>query len=199
VIAVIDYGAGNLRSVANALDVSASAYRIVNDPEGLKKTSKIILPGVGHFGQMVRALDRLGLRRSLRERLQNGALFLGICLGFQALFEGSEEAPGAKGLALLPGTAKRFPLGTRVPHMGWNRIVRAADATARLLCGIGEEPFVYFAHSYYLPVIPAASASCSYEVPFTAAVEAGGLLGVQFHPEKSGPVGLRIIRNFAEL
>jgi len=198
-IAIIDYGAGNLRSVANTLDLMAAAYRFVSRPEELKGASRIILPGVGHFGQLMRALDRLDLRTALQDRIQAGTLFLGICLGFQALLQGSEEAPGELGLGLLAGRAERFPQATRVPHMGWNRLGWTRAAPSNLFRRAGAEPYVYFAHSYYVPIVPAASASCTYAVTFTAAFEAGSLHGVQFHPEKSGPVGLQIIRNFVEL
>jgi imidazole glycerol phosphate synthase glutamine amidotransferase subunit len=197
-IAVIDYGAGNLRSVVNALDEISVIGRVVSRPEDLVAASKIILPGVGHFGQMMRALDSLGLRNALVEQLKSGTPFLGVCLGFHALLEGSEEAPEARGLGLLPGRVQRFPAGTRVPHMGWNQLNPENGRRPSLLEGISSGAYVYFAHSYYVPLLARASATCTYCVPFTAAIAEGNLSGVQFHPEKSGAAGLRILQNFAE-
>lgn len=196
-IGVIDYGGGNLRSVENALREIGAAHQRVRAAADLRHTDKIILPGVGHFGRMMRALEASGLRRALLERIAAGAPFLGICLGMQALFEGSEEEPAAPGLGLLAGRVRRFPAGARVPHMGWNRI--AALSRARLLEGTGEGAYVYFAHSYYAPVGSVTAATAAYQVEFTALLEDANVFGVQFHPEKSGDVGLRILRNFVEL
>jgi imidazole glycerol-phosphate synthase subunit HisH len=193
-IAIFDYGAGNLRSVQNTLDETGAAYELVRDADGLRRASKIILPGVGHFGQMMRALDALGVRDVFKERIRVGVPFLGICLGLQALFERSEEAPDEKGLAIFPGSVARFPQDARVPHMGWNTLDRVK--TSRLLKDIDEHPYVYFAHSYYVPVTPQAAATCTYLNPYTAVLEQDNVCGVQFHPEKSGPVGLKIIENF---
>jgi len=196
-IAVFDYGAGNLRSVENTLGELGSEYTLVRDSEGLRRASKIILPGVGHFGQMMRALNALGVRTAFLERIGAGVPFLGICLGLQALFEASEEAPEARGLGLYPGRVRRFPEDARVPHMGWNELeVRGAS---KLLRGLDARPFVYFAHSYYVPEDIRAAATCTYEVPYTAVLESENVFGVQFHPEKSGPAGLKIVRNFVEL
>lgn len=196
-IAILDYGAGNLRSVENTLEALGAGYTLVRDAAGLQRASKIILPGVGHFGQMMRALETMAVREALVERIRAGVPFLGICLGLQALFQASEEAPEVEGLGLFKGLVKRFPPGVRVPHMGWNEL--AARNNSLLLRGLGRSPYVYFAHSYYVPVTPEAAATCLYGVPYTAALEAGNVFGVQFHPEKSGPAGLRIIRNFVEL
>lgn len=195
-IAIFDYGAGNLRSVENTLAEIGAAYELVRDAAGLERSSKIILPGVGHFGQMLRALDEMGVRSALKERIRAGVPFLGICLGLQALFERSEEAPELDGLALFPGTVRRFPPGIRVPHMGWNDLEAVREC--RLLRGLPARPFVYFAHSYYAPVTEATAATCTYSTPYTAILEVGNTFGVQFHPEKSGPVGLAIMRNFVE-
>ena len=195
-IAIFDYGAGNLRSVQNTLAEIGATYTLVRDAEGLKKASKIILPGVGHFGQMMRALDELGVRDTLQETIRGGTPFLGICLGLQGLFESGEEAPEVQGLGIFKGQVRRFPHDARVPHMGWNELdVRPGSR----LIPEGASPFVYFAHSYYVPEVPDASALCTYEVRYTAALEAGNVFGVQFHPEKSGPVGLEIVRRFVEL
>jgi imidazole glycerol phosphate synthase glutamine amidotransferase subunit len=193
VIAVFDYGAGNLRSVQNTLAEVGCEYEVVRDAAGLERASKIVLPGVGHFGQMMRSLT---VQATLRERIAAGVPFLGICLGMQALFERSEEAPELEGLGLYRGVVKRFPADARVPHMGWNELeVRPGSR----LIPEGSKPFVYFAHSYYVPEVEQASAVCTYEVRYTAALEAGNVFGVQFHPEKSGPVGIGIVRRFVEL
>lgn len=194
-IAIVDYGAGNLRSVSNTLDEIGADYKIFSAPNGLESAPKIILPGVGHFGQMMRALDQRGFREPLLERIRAGIPFLGICLGLQALFESSEEAPSERGLGIFPGSIRRFT-EARVPQMGWNNLERARDS--RLLDGLSNRPYVYFANSYYASEVPEASAVATYGVRFTAILEHQNLSGVQFHPEKSGPVGLRIVRNFIE-
>lgn len=196
-ITILDYGAGNLRSVQNTLGAIGAAYCLTNSAEGLHAAGKIILPGVGHFGQMMRTLDELGLRGPLEARIRQGVPFLGICLGLQGMFESSAEAPEVRGLGLFPGRIERFPEHARVPHMGWN--VLAPDPGSRLLRGVAAQPYVYFAHSYYAPVMEATAATCTYEVPYTAVLERGNIFGVQFHPEKSGPLGLQIVRNFVEL
>jgi len=193
-ITVFDYGAGNLRSVSNTLAELGCEYTLVRNAEGLRNASKILLPGVGHFGQMMPALDPLDLRETLVDRIHAGIPFLGICLGLQALFESSEEAPEVRGLAIYPGTVRRFPAGARVPHMGWNELEVPGDS--KLVRNLPGRPYVYFAHSYYVPVNERAAATCTYEVPYTAVLEAGNVFGVQFHPEKSGPVGLQIVKNF---
>jgi imidazole glycerol phosphate synthase glutamine amidotransferase subunit len=196
-ISIFDYGAGNLRSVQNTLGELGWEYELVRDAEGLRAASKIILPGVGHFGQMMRALDALQVRDALLERIRAGVPFLGICLGLQALFDSSEEAPDERGLGLYPGTVRRFPADARVPHMGWNELDARPDS--KLVRNLDARPYVYFAHSYYVPENERASATCTYAIPYTAVLECGNVFGVQFHPEKSGPVGLRIVSNFLEL
>jgi imidazole glycerol phosphate synthase glutamine amidotransferase subunit len=196
-IAILDYGAGNLRSVENTLAEVGAPYTLVRDSGGLRDASKIILPGVGHFGQMLRALDRMQVRETLVERIRAGIPFLGICLGLHALLEGSDEAPELPGLGLFPGVVRRFPLDARVPHMGWNELEPRRDS--RLLAGLGLRPYVYFAHSYYVPVSPFAAATCTYGLSYTAALESDNIFGVQFHPEKSGPLGLKIVSNFMKL
>jgi len=196
-IAILDYGAGNLRSVENTLGEIGATYALVRDAAGLRKASKIILPGVGHFGQMMRALDRLQVRGALVDCIRGNVPFLGICLGLQALFTASEEAPDVRGLGIFEGVVQRFPQGARVPHMGWNDL--QLRAPSRLLARLDVQPFVYFAHSYYVPETQATAATCIYCVPYTAVLDAGNIFGVQFHPEKSGPVGLRIVKNFVEM
>lgn len=196
---VFDYGAGNLRSVANTLESVSAPFEIVSDARGLAAASRIILPGVGHYGQLLRSLDALGVRGALCERIAAGVPFLGICLGLQALFESSEEA-GERGLGIYPGRVVRFPPEARVPQMGWNCL--EPQGSPRLLRGVGASAYVYFANSYYVPAAAAgirAAALCRYSgQTFCAALEAGNVFGVQFHPEKSGPLGQRIVRNFLE-
>lgn len=196
-IAVFDYGAGNLRSVENTLAALGWEYTLVRGAEGLRAASKVILPGVGHFGQMMRALDALHVRGALLERISAGVPFLGICLGLQALFETSEEAPEVRGLGVYPGAVRRFSVDARVPHMGWNELTVRRES--KLVRKLAARPFVYFAHSYYVPENERAAATCTYEVPYTAVLECGNVYGVQFHPEKSGAVGLQIVRNFLDL
>ena len=195
-ITILDYGAGNLRSVQNTLGEIGADFGLVRDSAGLGHATKIILPGVGHFGQMMRALDQMQVREALLERIRAGVPFLGICLGLQALFESSEEAPEVRGLGLFPGEIRRFPATARVPHMGWNEIEPRHDA--KLLTNLAPHPYLYFAHSYYAPLTEATAATCQYNVPYTAVLETKNIFGVQFHPEKSGPVGLRIVKNFVD-
>jgi imidazole glycerol-phosphate synthase subunit HisH len=196
-IAIFDYGAGNLRSVENTLGEIGARYTLVRDAAGLRHASKIILPGVGHFGQMMRALDQLAVREAFIERIRADVPFLGICLGLQGLFTSSEEAPEVHGLGIFEGTVRRFPRDARVPHMGWNEL--EPRAASRLLAKLDPNPYVYFAHSYYVPETAATAARSTYAVPYTAVLESGNIFGVQFHPEKSGPIGLRIVKNFVEL
>jgi imidazole glycerol phosphate synthase glutamine amidotransferase subunit len=183
--------------VQNTLNEIGAEYTLVRDAAGLAQASKIILPGVGHFGQMMRSIDAMGVRQAFLDRMQAGVPFLGICLGMQGLFEKSAEASDVRGFGVFPGDVQRFPLDARVPHMGWNNLTPAKPG--KLLTGLGADPFVYFAHSYYVPVTPQTAATCTYTQPYTAVLESDNLYGVQFHPEKSGPVGLRIVKNFLEL
>lgn len=196
-IAIFDYGAGNLRSVENTLAAIGMRYEIVTDAEGLCRADKIILPGVGHFGQLIRSLDALGVRDTFCERIGVGVPFLGICLGMQALFERSEEAPDLDGLGIYPGVVRRFDTDARVPHMGWNELEQ--NGQPRLFDGLGEHLYVYFAHSYYVPAEVAGervAALCDYGIRYAAAIEFHNVFGVQFHPEKSGVLGQKIIQNF---
>ncbi len=196
-VVVFDYGAGNLRSVLNTLGAIGAEYELVDDVAGLESAEKIILPGVGHFGQMVRTLDAMRVRKPLLSRITAGVPFLGICLGLQALFEESEEAPELQGLGLFAGKVKRFPNDARVPHMGWNEL--EVKAGSKLLRNLPERPYLYFAHSYYIPAHQHAAATCVYSEPFTAVLEYENVYGVQFHPEKSGALGLQIVKNFVDL
>ena len=194
---IVDYGAGNLRSVQNTLDELGAEYVVTNQPQAVQEADKLLLPGVGHFGQMMTALDRLSLRDPILERMRAGVPMLGICLGLQSLFETSEESPDSRGLGVFPGTVKRFTGDIRIPHMGWNSL--SAVRATRLLEGLPKEPYAYFAHSFYVPVMEATAATCTYAQPYTAILERENIFGVQFHPEKSGPVGLQIVKNFLDL
>lgn len=196
-IAVLDYGAGNLRSVQNALGALGARYEIVRDAKGLHRASKILLPGVGHFGQMMRALDQLNVRVTLTDCIKRGVPFFGICLGLQALFERSAEAPEVEGLGFFAGSVLRFPAKARVPHMGWNTV--SLVRPARLLGGPDAQAYFYFANSYYAPLCDATVGRCTYTLPFTAVLESGHIFGVQFHPEKSGRAGLAVLGRFLEL
>ena len=193
VISVFDYGAGNLRSVQNTLGAIGAEYELIRDAAGIQQATKLILPGVGHFGQMMRALDDLQVRGALIQRIRAGVPFLGICLGLQALFETSEEAHGERGLGIYKGEVKRFRGDLRIPHMGWNQVQPCRPNTL-----LASPAHLYFAHSYYCPVTPETAAVCDYMVPYTAVLEQANVRGVQFHPEKSGPAGLQIVRNFVE-
>jgi len=194
---IVDYGAGNLRSVGNTLDHLGAAYTVTSKPEDVMQAEKIILPGVGHFGQMMHAIDELGLREALIARIRGGVPFLGICIGLQCLFEASEESRGGKGLGIFPGTVRRFRGEARIPHMGWNSLERVK--ASRLLKNLTDGTFTYFAHSYYAPLIRETAATCTYMHPYTAVLEEENVHAVQFHPEKSGPTGLQVMRNFLEL
>jgi imidazole glycerol phosphate synthase glutamine amidotransferase subunit len=188
-LVILDYGAGNLRSVQNTLDEIGACYQVVDK---LVPADKIILPGVGHFGQMMRALAPQ--RHAVVDAIRSGTPFLGICLGLQALFESSEEAGDVTGFGLFPGTVKRFPPDARCPQMGWNTLQPVKRS--RL---VDREPYVYFANSYYCPVSDATAATSTYSgVTFTSVLEQGNVYGVQFHPEKSGPAGMEIVRRFVE-
>jgi imidazole glycerol-phosphate synthase subunit HisH len=197
VISILDYGAGNLRSVQNTLAELGAAYKLIDTPEAVREADKLVLPGVGHFGQLMISLDALRLRQPILEKIAAGTPFFGICLGMQALFQGSDEAPELMGLGLFPERIERFPAGARVPHMGWNSLLPKPGS--KLLANLPDPIYVYFANSYYAPPIEATAAACEYQLPFTAVLEKDNVYGVQFHPEKSGPTGLKIVKNFLEL
>jgi len=197
VTTIVNYGAGNIRSVQNTLDELGASYFVTDQPADVLAASKIILPGVGHFGQMMQAIDRMHLREPLLDRIRAGVPFLGICIGLQCLFDSSEEAPGLNGLGVLTGQVKRFVGNARIPHMGWNSLER--NRPSRLLNGLPENTFTYFAHSYYAPLTGATAATCTYIHPYSAVLEQANLYAVQFHPEKSGPAGLHVVKNFLEL
>ena len=199
--AIIDYDAGNLRSVEKALQALGEETVITRDREEILAADRVILPGVGAFGDAMEKLHQYGLVEIIRQVVQKGTPFLGICLGLQLLFEESEESQGVPGLGILKGKIRRIPNtpGLKIPHMGWNSLTLRPET--RLFSGLGEEPYVYFVHSYYLeaadPEIVAASAD--YGVVIHAAVETGNVFACQFHPEKSSDTGLQILKNFISL
>ena len=195
-IAVLDYGIGNLRSAERALVHVGAAARLVSDPAEVEGAAGVVLPGVGAFGPCARALDRSGLGDAARRAIDAGVPFLGICVGFQLLYDGSEEAPGQAGLGVLSGTVRRLASSEKVPQMQWNSLARVRPS--KLLAGLGEEPWVYFVHSYAPEVGAETVATCDYGGTLAAAAETGAVWGTQFHPEKSGAVGLAILANFVE-
>ncbi len=200
-IAIVDYDAGNMRSVAKALTHLGEEPVITRDTDVLDGADKIILPGVGAFGDAMGRLTDLGLVDPIRSVIKEGKPFLGICLGLQLLYESSEEAPGVAGLSVLKGAIARIPRGEyrKIPHMGWNSL--AFPNEGRLFKGIESDPYVYFVHSYYLKADDRSSvtATCEYNVTIDASVESGNVFACQFHPEKSGAVGLGILKNFIDL
>jgi glutamine amidotransferase len=200
-IALIDYGSGNIRSVHKALEHEGASVRLVGTPEGLAKADAVVLPGVGAFADCVAGIASRGLWEPLEAWLQSGKPFLGICVGYQMLFEESEEATdGSRGFGFFPGKVKRFDTPEiKVPQIGWNAL-KLTPPDHPLWRGLPENPHVFFVHSYYpVPSNPAeAIATADYGVPFAAAAARGNVAGVQFHPEKSQKVGLQILRNFIE-
>jgi imidazole glycerol-phosphate synthase subunit HisH len=195
-IAIVDYGAGNLVSVKKALDWLGEESAITSDPARVSDAAKIVLPGVGHFAS-TSALRSSGLQYAISHAIERGVAFLGICVGMQWMFQRSQESAETPGLALFQGECERFPANVKSPHVGWNSL--RLSQSSRLLRGIGESPFVYFTHSFRAPIIETTTACCDYGGSFSAAVERDNLFGVQFHPEKSGEVGLQLLRNFCEL
>jgi imidazole glycerol-phosphate synthase subunit HisH len=195
-IAVVDYKAGNLTSVMKALAAVGADAVATEDPETVRRADKIVLPGVGHFAA-TEFLDTHGLKQAIAERTAAGIPFLGICVGLQWLFAGSTEAPDQKGLGAFHVVCERFAEGKKIPHVGWNSL--DVNPNSRLMSGIPNGSFVYFTHSYRAPVTNGTVAVTNYGEAFTAAAERDNIMGVQFHPEKSGAAGLRILRNFLEV
>lgn len=199
--AIIDYGAGNIRSVEKALRYLGDDCYVTNDPKEIRKAGRVILPGVGAFGKAMDSMRASGLEETVKEVAKSGTPFLGICLGLQLLFPRSEESPNALGLALLDGEIVRFSPdpGLKVPHMGWNSLELKNDG--RLFKNLPDQPYVYFVHSYYLKAKNRneEKASCNYGIDFDASVESGNVFACQFHPEKSGETGLQILKNFLEI
>ena len=200
-IAIIDYDAGNIKSVEKALLLLGQDVVITGDREEILKADKVVLPGVGAFGDAMDNLRRTGLDQVIREVTDRGTPFLGICLGLQLLFERSDEAPGVDGLGILEGEILRIPDkdGLKIPHMGWNSL--HLENNGRLFRGIEEGSYVYFVHSYYLKAADErlVKASTEYSTHIHASVEKGNVFACQFHPEKSSDVGIQILRNFVEL
>ena len=195
-IAVLDYGIGNLRSAEKALQHLGAPAVLTSDSGDARRAVGVVLPGVGAFGRCMEELRASGLESVVRDAVADGKPFLGICVGMQMLFEGSEETPGVAGIGLLDGTVRRLPPGLRTPHMGWNQL-DVTDGSA-LLSGLPDQPYVYFVHSYApVPADPAViAATTDYGGPIGAAVEQGGLWATQFHPEKSAANGLAVLANF---
>jgi glutamine amidotransferase len=193
-IAVLDYGIGNLRSAERALVHVGAAARLVSDPGEVEDASGVVLPGVGAFGPCATALGRTGLGAAARRVIDAGVPFLGICVGFQLLYEGSDEAPGQPGLGVFSGTVRRLPETVKVPQMQWNALAPLRPSS--LLADLGARPWVYFVHSYAPEVAGETVATCEYGGDVAAAAELGAVYGTQFHPEKSGAVGLAILANF---
>jgi glutamine amidotransferase len=195
-IAIVDYKAGNLTSVKKAFDRIGAEAVVTSDPDVVVKADKIVLPGVGHFSATC-ALSSAGLREAIAAATQRKVPYLGICVGMQWMLESSEEAPSVKGLGIWAGACEHFPVEVKAPHVGWNQLEIRGDS--RLLKSIPSDSFVYFTHSYRVPVLEDTVAATEYGGKFSAAVERDHLFGVQFHPEKSGAVGLRLLENFCGL
>jgi glutamine amidotransferase len=193
-IAIVDYQAGNLASVKKAFDHLGAETIVTGYPEQVRKADKIVLPGVGHFAA-TKTLDDSGLRECIGESIGRGAPFLGICVGMQWLLSSSEEAPGVTGLALWAGECSRFPAEVKSPHVGWNSL-EIRDGASRLMRGLQSGAFVYFTHSYRAPLLTGTTAECEYGGRFSAAIEQDNIFAVQFHPEKSGAVGLKVLEHF---
>jgi glutamine amidotransferase len=195
-IAIVDYGAGNLSSVEKAFDSLGAEVLVTDNPATVAAADKIIFPGVGHFSSL-QILERTGLRAALLQSASSGKPFLGICLGMQWLFEGSEESSEVAGAGIFPGKCRQFPSIVKSPHVGWNSL--KIQQGSRLLRGIAQDSFVYYTHSFHAPVVSSMSAATDYGLRFAGAVEQDNIFGVQFHPEKSGEVGLSILKNFCEV
>ena len=200
-IAIIDYGAGNLHSVKNALDFLGADNIVTGNKEEILNADKVILPGVGAFGDAMKCLEESGLTKTVKAVAESGKPFLGICLGLHLLFEESEESPNVKGLGIFKGKIVKIPDNgsLKIPHMGWNNIHITKDS--KILKNIGDEPYVYFVHSYYVEAEDSSvvSAYTEYGQRLDIAVERDNVFATQFHPEKSGDTGMEILKNFIAL
>jgi imidazole glycerol-phosphate synthase subunit HisH len=194
-IAILDYGAGNISSVKKALRHVGASVEVSSDPAVIALAEKLVVPGVGHFNRCESLNSRL--RQPVLRAIAEGKPFLGICVGMQWLFQGSTEAPETPGAGILPGECSLFPAEVKSPHVGWNQI--DIRGNSRLLRGIENHAFVYYTHSYRAPVVEQTVASSDYGGAFSAAIERGSVFGVQFHPEKSGQTGLTVLENFCAL
>ncbi len=199
-IAVVDYDAGNVKSVEKAIEKLGAKHILTSDPAEIAKADAVILPGVGNFGDCVSKLKERGLDIALKEYAASGKPFLGICVGLQLLFDESEESPGVKGLSILPGKIKKFPASAdiKVPQIGWNDIV---ESKGRLLDGIPAETYFYFVHSFYLECEDSSivTSRTEYGVTYDSSVEKGNVFATQFHPEKSSDAGLKVLSNFLKI
>jgi glutamine amidotransferase len=201
-IAVLDYGIGNLRSAEKALQHVGAAARLVTDPADVAAADAVVLPGVGAFGACARALRESGLEEPARTAIADGVPFFGVCVGFQLLYEESVESPGAEGLGVFAGKVGALSSGVKHPQMQWNQLEVTGNgdgAEPAALQGLGPRPWVYFVHSFAPPVAEETVAVCDYGGRVAALVSRGTLWGAQFHPEKSGSTGLRLLSNFADL
>lgn len=205
-IAIIDYGMGNLRSVQKALQLVGAKTLVTSKPADLKKCTKLVFPGVGAFGDAMKELKRFKLVEPIKDEIARGKPFLGLCLGLQLLFEKSEEAPGVKGLCVLKGESKRFKFKDKtlkVPHMGWNNVkgARGKGQEAGILKGVPKDAYMYFVHSYYVKPKDAGVilTTTDYGIKFASGVCKGNIYALQFHPEKSQSIGLKILKNFVRL
>jgi imidazole glycerol phosphate synthase glutamine amidotransferase subunit len=197
-VTLIDHGTGNVASVERALARIGVASLRASTPEAISSASVLLLPGVGHFSALIRAVDEKLLRQPLLEAIGRGIPFLGICLGLQALCASSDEAPNLSGLGVLPGRVSALPSNVKLPHMGWNTI-RSVTAS-RIMRNVPAESYFYFAHSFAAPpVTGATTATCTHGVDFAAVIEQGNVFATQFHPEKSGEAGAQLLRNFVSL
>ena len=194
-IAVIDIGSGNLSSVANALKYLNAQYKITSKNEDIEQADKVIFPGVGNFGNAMSNLKKQGLIESIKKAISDKKPFLGICLGMQLLFDESEESPNKKGLVIFEGKVRKFKVGLKVPQIGWNQI---KIKNGKVFKGIKGSPYMYFVHSYYAEPADKSiiTATTDYGIDFASAIEKDNVFAVQFHPEKSGEVGLKILENF---
>ena len=198
-ITVLDYDAGNIKSVEKALDFLGEEVKITRDREEILSADGVILPGVGAFGDAMEKLHQYGLVDVIHEVVDRQIPFLGICLGLQLMFESSEETPGVEGLHLLDGKIRRIPAAEelKIPHIGWNDLTFPNEG--RLFRGVEEHSYVYFVHSYYVPVTAYCIATCDYQCSFAAAICKNNFYGCQFHPEKSAGAGEKIIKNFLDI
>jgi glutamine amidotransferase len=196
-VAVLDYGIGNLHSAQKALEKTGADARLTVDPDLVAAADGVVLPGVGAFGACMRALRAVGLEQPAIDAVASGRPFLGICVGMQMLFDGSEENLDARGLGVIPGTIRWIPPGVKIPQMQWNRLDLVLPDDP-MLADLGDDPWVYFVHSLHgVPDDPAVvAATCEYGVPLNAAFRLGNVFATQFHPEKSGPTGLALLTNF---
>ena len=197
IITLVDYGAGNLASVERALDRLGAASKRANSPEAVDAADVLLLPGVGHFAALMHGLDERKLREPLCEALRRGVPYLGICLGLQALYESSEEAPEVAGLKVLRGSVQALPAVVKLPHMGWNHVTKLRESA--VLHGVPHDAHFYFAHSFAAAEQNGdVAATCCHGIPFAAAIERENIWAVQFHPEKSAASGERVLKNFLE-